>query len=321
MRIADIGGEFALIKRLTRPTLSDRAIIKGIGDDCAVLAYTPDTHLLVTVDMMVEDDHFTLGWHTPYQAGIKLMESNVSDIVAMGGTPRWAFLSLALTPDTSVEFMDELYRGLYASADRHGVALIGGDTTHGRQHVLNLTLVGTVDRNAVCLRSGAVPGDCLCVTGTLGKGLSGLRLLRAGIREGYANGHLEPRCRHTWEGQAIARCAHAMIDVSDGLASEVRHICEASGVGARIQWEQIPLSPDVVAAARALGDDPHDYALYGGEDFELVFAIAPDRIEELRTTFTDFTVVGAILPREDGITLLRDNQPVEMSHGYDHFAA
>lgn len=111
MKLSDIGGEFAFIKRVTGASHADPAIIKGVGDDCAVLEYTDDRYLLVTVDMMVENNHFTLDWHTPYQVGKKLMEVNVSDIIAMGGTPRWAFISLALKADTQVEFMDEFYRG------------------------------------------------------------------------------------------------------------------------------------------------------------------------------------------------------------------
>ena len=320
MKISDIGGEFALIRRLTGAPYNDPAVIKGIGDDCAVLEYTSDKYLLITVDMMVENDHFSLAWHTPYQVGKKLMESNVSDIISMGGTPRWAFISLALTADTQVEFMDDFYRGLYDSAAKHRVELIGGDTTHGRDLVLNLALVGDVDRNLVRLRSHAVPGDLICVTGTLGKSEAGLRLLRKGIKEGYLKGHLEPLCRLESEGKAIARHAHAMIDVSDGLGSEVGHICEESGTGARIDWEKIPLSKETIEAARTLSDEPQQYALYGGEDFELVFTIPQENIPALKKEFSDFTVVGEILPKEDGIYILKEGRALEMKRGYDHFA-
>jgi thiamine-monophosphate kinase len=320
MKIAEIGGEFALIRRLTGVPHNDPAIIKGVGDDCAVLEYSPDKYLLVTVDMMVENDHFTLTWHTPYQVGKKLMESNVSDIISMGGTPRWAFISLSLTAVTQVEFMDDFYRGLYDSARRHNVAIVGGDTTHGRDLVLNLALLGDVDKQYVRLRSHAVPGDIICTTGVLGKSEAGLRLLRKGYKEGFLSGHLEPQCRQEWEGKAIARYAHAMIDVSDGLGSEVTHICEESGTGARIDWDKIPLPPGTVEAAKTLGDEPQQYALYGGEDFELVFTIPPDNVPALQKEFSDFTVVGEILPKEDGISILRQGNRLEMKKGYDHFA-
>jgi thiamine-monophosphate kinase len=320
MKLSDIGGEFAFIKRVTGISYGDQAIVKGVGDDCAVLDCAPDTYLLVTVDMMVENSHFSLAWHSPYQVGKKLMEVNVSDIVAMGGTPRWAFISLALAPDTEVEFMDEFYRGLYASARRHGVALVGGDTTHGREMALNLALVGDVEKQFVRYRSGARPGDHICVTGTLGKSEAGLKLLQQGNKTGYLAGYLEPKCRRAEEGKTIARRAHAMIDVSDGLGSEVAHLCEESGTGARIDWEAIPLSRETIDAAREVGGNPHHYALYGGEDFELVFTIPPEQYEGLRREFSDFTVVGEILPKEDGLFILKDGRKLEVKKGYDHFA-
>jgi len=321
MKIADIGGEFELIRRVTGMAHADPAIVKGVGDDCAVLEYTPERYLLVTVDMMVENDHFSLAWHTPYQVGSKLMESNVSDIISMGGTPRWAFISLALTPATDVEFMDDFYRGLYDSAARHKVALVGGDTTHGRDLVVNLALIGDVEKGLVRLRSKAMPGDLICATGDLGKSQAGLKLLLNNRRDGYLKGHLEPRCRMEWEGKAIARHARAMIDVSDGLASEVRHICEESGTGARIHWEKIPLSKDTREAASLISAVPEEYALYGGEDFELVFTIPEENISPLRQEFSDFTVVGEILALDEGIFILRDGKKEEMKKGYDHFAA
>jgi len=320
MKIADIGGEFALIKRLTHKTCDDPIVVKGVGDDCAVLRYTDVSHLLVTVDMMVENDHFTLEWHSPYQIGYKLMEANVSDIIAMGGVPHWAFLSIALTPATEVEFMDDFYRGLYASAESHGVYLIGGDTTHGGIMVVNLALLGEVEPDMLRLRSMAVPGDLICVTGTLGRSEAGLRLLKQGIRDASVNAHLQPRCRRVWEGRIIARHCHAMIDVSDGLGSEVRHICEESGTGACIEWEKIPLLPETEAAAAKVAADAHDFALSGGEDFELVFTIPPENIEVLRDEFSDFTVVGEILPASEGVYLMRDGQRQEVKKGFDHFA-
>ncbi len=152
MKISEIGGEFALIDRLMSREVSDPAIIKGVGDDCAVLEYTADRYLVVTTDMMVENSHFASRWFTPYQVGRKLMEVNVSDVVAMGGVPRFAFISVALTRETEVEYMDELYRGIYASGRTHGVHLIGGDTTHGSEIVLNLTLIGEVEKGLLCLR-------------------------------------------------------------------------------------------------------------------------------------------------------------------------
>ncbi len=319
MKISEIGGEFALISRLSRRDYSDPAIIRGVGDDCAVIAHTAEKHLLVTTDMMVEDSHFKAGWANPFQVGKKLMEVNVSDIVSMGGTPTYAFISLALTKDTEVEYMDELYRGIYASADKHGVALIGGDTTSGAGIVLNIALLGEVEKDLLCLRSDAKPGDLICVTGTLGKSAAGLYLLLAG-KSGYLKGYQEPECRLVSEGRIIAKRAHAMIDVSDGLASEVGHICEESGTGARIDHASIPLSADTREAARAVSMDPYDFALNGGEDFELVFTLPPGEETALRKEFSDFTVVGEILKKSDGLFILKDGKREELKGGFNHFA-
>jgi len=318
MKISEIGGEFAFIKRVTGVTYDDPAIVCGVGDDCAVLEYDRDRYLLVTTDMMVEGTHFSPAWCSPFQIGKKLMEVNVSDIVAMAGTPRWAFISLALTPDTQVEFMDEFYRGLYDSAARHGVALIGGDTTHGPSLVFNIALAGDAGKDLVRYRSGALPGDFICVTGTLGKSEAGLRLLQKGI-SGYTSGYCEPVCRLAREGRAIGRRAHAMIDVSDGLGSEVAHICEESRVGAIIDGEKIPLSQDTVSAARQAGEDPYRYALYGGEDFEIVFTLPASGVPELKKEFSDFTVIGEIVNTEEGIHIVRKGSMMDLKKGYDHF--
>lgn len=318
MRIADIGGEFALIKRLTSKKLNDENVIKGIGDDCAVLKYTRDKYLLVTTDMLVENDHFSLKWYTPYQVGMKVMESNVSDIVAMAGTPKYAFLSMSIKKDTPVEFMDEFYKGLYESAEKHGVLLIGGDTTHGTEYVFNLTLLGEVDKSLLRLRSMAKKGDLICVTGNLGGSTAGLELLLRG-KYGYLKDHLEPKSRTAREGRTIAKYANAMIDVSDGLAPEVRHICEESSVGARIYYEKIPLSKTTIESAKMVSLNPYDFALYGGEDFELVFTLPNENIDMLRKEFSDFTIVGEVLEKGEGIYILKENKRLEVKRGYDHF--
>jgi len=162
MKISELGGEFALINRVVQRECPDPAVVKGVGDDCAVIDAGGGECLLVTTDMMCEEVHFSFRWQSFHQVGWKLMEANVSDIVAMGGTPRWAFLSLSLTSDTSVEQVDEFYRGLYDSASRHSLYLIGGDTTHADRRVLSLTIIGTAPRNLIRYRSGALPGDIVC---------------------------------------------------------------------------------------------------------------------------------------------------------------
>ncbi len=318
MTLGELGGEFELIKRITR-SVRDGNVIKGIGDDCAVIRKGSGRLLLVTTDMMVENDHFNIAWSTPAQIGMKLMECNVSDIVAKGGEPRYAFLSMCLTKSATVEFMDGFYEGLYASAKDHGVVLLGGDTTHGSSYVFNLALIGEVDKGLLRLRSHAIPGDLVCVTGTLGGSTAGLKLLLRGM-DGYLADHLEPKSRKVHEGQTIARFSHATIDVSDGLGSEVAHIAEESGTGARIDFAKIPLSKNTCESADKLGLDPYDFALYGGEDFEIVFTIPERKAEALRREFSDFTVVGEILDRSEGVYILKDGKRKPLAKGYDHFA-
>jgi thiamine-monophosphate kinase len=318
MKISEIGGEFSLIDRVTRGKTAGKQVIKGIGDDCAVLEYTGDTYQLITTDMMVEGDHFMLDWYSPFQIGMKLMEVNVSDIVSMGGTPAHAFISMCLPDTVTVEFMDDFYKGLYSSAETHGVHLLGGDTTHGRNYVFNLTLLGRVPKELLRLRSGAENGDLICVTGSLGGSTAGLKLLQRGIT-GYTADHLEPKSRTAVEAAKIALFAHAMIDVSDGLASEVTHICNESDCGACMDYNTIPLSAHTRETAQLLGEDPHEFALYGGEDFELVFTLQEGDLPGLKKKFSDFTVVGRILERESGVYLLKDGQKLPLKSGYNHF--
>jgi len=319
LKISDIGGEFELIKRIIGEEVLDKAVVKGVGDDCAVLDTGTDRYQLVTTDMMVENDHFSFEWQTPEQIGIKLMEANVSDIVSMGGTPKYAFISISLTKETTVESVEGIYNGIKESAKEHGVLIVGGDTTHGKEVVLNMTLLGEVDKDILSLRSDARVGDMICVTGNLGGSTAGLRLLLKKM-EGYVKDHNEPRSRKVSEGQIIARYANAMIDVSDGLASEVKHICDESSVGAMIDFDKVPLSEETIESAKKLNEDPYDYALYGGEDFELVFTIKKENIPKLKEEFTDFTIVGEILEIKEGLFIMKHGEKCSVGKGFDHFS-
>jgi len=335
MLIKDIGGEFELIKKLTanhlnKTLLKDYKVIKSVGDDCAVIDKGNGNALLVTTDMIVEEDHFSLRWQTPYQVGKKLMEVNVSDIVSMAGIPKLAFISIALKHDTTVEFMEELYQGLNDSAKIHNVIIIGGDTTHGKDYCLNLTLIGECKIDDVRYRKGAKLNDLICVTGKLGASTAGLNLLR---RESGLNNkkidinqfnnvllkHKEPISRLVNEGTIIGKFVNAMIDVSDGLSSEVKHICNESDVGAEIKKELIPIDQETIKAAEILDMDVYDFALSGGEDFEIVFTIQEKNIEQLRKEFDDFTIVGKILDKSQGTLLIDGNEKILLGKGYNHF--
>jgi len=311
MNLREFGGERALIRRLARLPKS-KNIIAGIGDDCAVVERTGSPLQLYTVDMLVEGDHFSRVYFTPYDIGIKAMESNVSDIAASGGRAVYGLVSLALPDDITVEFLDEFYRGMRDVADHYGCEIVGGDTTHAGHMVISITLIGEVSRAHLKLRSMAEPGDLIVVSGRLGGAAAGLRLFQNGIA-GYAEVkrfHTAPHCRMD-QLDCILPLAKAMEDVSDGLASEVRNICEASGVGARLDKNSIPLCEGIVETAALLGDDPYEYALYGGEDFELVYTMSP-----AKRVHAYGTIVGEIIA---GSGVFLDGRKLER-FGYDHFA-
>ncbi|MBN1785553.1 MAG: thiamine-phosphate kinase [Candidatus Methanofastidiosa archaeon] len=319
MRISELGGEFALIRRLAeKQSINDPSIVKSIGDDCAVIDNGKEEYLLITADMIVENDHFNTRWYTPDQIGRKLVECNVSDIVSMGGWPKYGIVSMSIKKETELEFIDGLYNGIYQAASKHGFYVVGGDTAHGTEMVFNMTIIGYVKKNLLRTRSMALVGDLICVTGRLGGSKAGLMMLSNGYNE-HIDEHLNPVSRTRAEGEAIARYANAMIDVSDGLGSEVAHICEESGVGARIYKENIPLSKNALAASEILSSSPYDYALYGGEDFEIVFTIPENKIEALKRDFYDFTVVGKIVDESEGKSIIDDGKEMPIGSGFDHF--
>ena len=311
MLISELGGEFALIERLRRPNRDPRVLV-GIGDDAAVVRC--DGRLLVfTTDLLVEGDHFSLDYFSPRQVGWKAMESNLSDLAAVGADPRYALVGLTLRSDATVELVDGIYEGLYASADRCGVEVVGGDITHGEVLVLAITLVGEVEEGNLCLRSSARPGDRIWVSGPLGGSTAGLMLLRRGVEgfERVKRRHLEPMARLDIS-RSVRGKVHAMEDVSDGLASEVRNICIASGCGALLFGDKVPIDSEVRRAGEVLGEDPLDWALFGGEDFELLYT-APE--EERMPGYE----VGVITEEEDVYIERGGTREPLTRWGYDHF--
>ncbi len=304
-------GEFGLISRLASKVGIGRSVVKGIGDDCAVLD-GDKYYTLITTDMLVSGDHFNRKWHTPEQIGKKSMVVNVSDIASMGGYPVWALVSMALPDDVDLEYIDSLFEGMIEISKKYDFYIIGGDTTHGDLLVINVVIIGEVEKENLCLRSDAKVGDMIAVTGDLGKSWAGLELLRSD-KKGYTEFHLEPTCRLE-EGRKLAPYVNAMIDVSDGLASEVLHICEESGVGAEIYEEKVPISKQTKEAGDTLDKDPLFWALSGGEDFELLFTFSKDdwkKIEKINPI-----VVGKII--KEGKYLLNGERK-ELKGGYDHF--
>lgn len=310
MEIEELG-EFGLIEKMAQKAGGIDGLVKGIGDDCAVLE-GEENHLLLTTDMMVSGDHFNRDWHTPEQIGWKSMVVNVSDIAAMGGQPEWALVSIAIPDDVDVEYMNGIFDGIDEASEEYGLSVIGGDTTHGDIMVINVAVGGKVEDDDLSLRGDAEVADKIVVTGDLGKSWAGLELLRAG-ESGYTDFYLEPRCQ-LQKGRELAPHVNAMIDVSDGLASEVNHICDESRVGAVIEKGKVPISKRTQESAEKLDKDPYFWALSGGEDFELVFTIEEDELGSVE--HLDPIIVGEI--KEEGRYLL-NGEKRELGGGYDHF--
>ncbi|MFW5946400.1 MAG: thiamine-phosphate kinase [Candidatus Natronoplasma sp.] len=309
-KLSDIG-EFGLIEKIAKKFEGHDGAYKGIGDDCAVLENEED-YTLLTADMLVEGDHFNLDWQTPWQIGWKSIIVNISDIAAMGGLPNWGLVSIAFPEEIEVDFAENIFDGMAEASKKHGMNIIGGDTTHGDLLTINVAVIGKVEKENLCMRSDAEIGDLICVSGDLGKSWAGLELFRAG-KKGYTDYYLQPRCRLETARQ-IAPNVNAMIDVSDGLSSEVRHICEESGVGAEVEKEKVPISEKTRETGKKLDIDPMKWAMHGGEDFELVFTIPSQRIT--RIDKESAIVVGKIV--EEGMYII-DGERKELGGGYDHF--
>ena len=282
--------EFPLIRQLQRRfERNSPSIVKGIGDDAAVISIPSGDWAVLTTDLLAEDVHFDLRTAALASVGYRAAMANLSDVAAMGATPRFLLVSIAIPPSLRTADVTQLYRGLMKACDGYDVRLIGGDTSASRQGLfLSITLLGTTTSGQALFRHGANVGDNLYVTGTLGDSLAGLQLLtnrrrttrsprlRAADRRFLVNRHLHPTARvqeGLWLNQS--RLATSAIDLSDGLSGDLRHICENSQVGAAINVAALPLSPACLAYAETQEIDPTTLALAGGEDYELLFTVAP----------------------------------------------
>jgi thiamine-monophosphate kinase len=318
--------------RARAPTPGDDVLV-GIGDDAAAVRIDGRT-LLLTTDTLLEGVHFRRSTATWREIGAKALAVNISDVAAMGGRPRYALLALALPAAFAVAEIDELYAGIYDMAGRFGVALVGGDTCAAPGGVvLSVTLVGDVD-GAPLARRGARPGDAILVTGTLGAAAAGLAVLEGAPRDlpgdvvaPVVRAHREPAPRVA-ESALIHESgwATAMIDLSDGLATDLGHLAAESGVGARVRLDLLPVSDATGGVARALGVDPLRWAVSGGEDYELLFTAAADRAAELagavaRRTGTPVRPIGEVRSAAEGVVFVdAAGRPVAVRPGFDHFA-
>lgn len=308
--------EFEVIARISQNLPSPPPeIVVPIGDDCAVLRLG-DSLWAAAADMLVEGHHFK-GWATPEDVGYKAVAVNASDIAAMGAIPRFVLSSGgASDPDTTLR----CFQGVLEACREFSVYPLGGDTTRAGALTIDVAILGELSHPPV-LRSGAQPGDILAVTGELGAAAAGLLILENNApynSERLVRKHLRPTPR-IHAGQAAARLGvHAMIDISDGLASDVRHICESSGVGCSIDLNLLPVSPDTAQAARSVNRTPEILAATGGEDYELLIA-SPERLIKALDTLLDLpvTIIGEVTG--SGIEFLLNGESLPDLQGWDHF--
>jgi len=351
--VAILMNEFAFIDQLRGQTQSRKhstRVIKGIGDDASVIAEVGNRDLVVTTDLLVEDIDFIRNATPPRLLGHKALAVSLSDIASMGARPFWSFLSIGMPRETwDDKFKDEFFEGFFALADQFGVTLAGGDVSETKQGiVIDSVLLGEVASSAAVLRCGAKPGDQIFISGTLGGAAAGLKLIEKGARvrsPGVSEGtnhqadasisddeaiqslllrQLRPSPRVGW-GIILGeeRLATAMIDLSDGLSSDLRHLCEESNVGALIESASIPLDEDLkhLCGRRAL--DPLALALHGGEDFELLFTASPKDISRLPKRVDGVAIIriGEITDTIGQIRIREKDRVWDLqAKGFEHFA-
>jgi thiamine-monophosphate kinase len=325
MKLSQVG-ELPLLEMLRKRFSAKAAgLVLGIGDDAAVIR--PEYNTLLTTDMMVEGVHFDLSWTTPLQLGFKLVSVNVSDIYAMGGRPRYVLLDFSASRTCTTEFFDRFFDGVDEALKTYGISLIGGDISAADRIMLSITAIGSAKK--VVRRRGARVGDLIYVTGTLGDAACGLELLKTMNRPiafgrtspkglplpwhtlaPLARRHLMPLAR---DPVCFASRATAMIDISDGLLIDLSRLCRESGVGARIRAVDVPVSDALKKAAAYFNMSYLDFALSGGEDYELLFTAGPK-------AKVDAVCIGEVM--ESGMTII-DERGMKMkvsSRGYQHFS-
>ncbi|MGQ9560968.1 MAG: thiamine-phosphate kinase [Candidatus Oleimicrobiaceae bacterium] len=334
MRLAEIG-EFGLIARLKVICGEPPAeVVVGIDDDAAAFRPRPDELVVVTTDALVEGVHFRWDYFTPFQLGWRSLAANISDVAAMAAEPQYAVVSIAIPSSLEVEKVEELYRGMVALGGMYGVRIVGGDTTSSPDRLfLSITVFGTAPAQAVVRRAGARVGDALYVTGFLGQAHAGLLVLtrptvfRNDQFPTAVARHLQPMPR-VQEALFLRQKLRltSMIDVSDGLASEVHHLCRLGNVGAVVEQGLIPISPEARAVAAQLGKRAVDFALGGGEDFELLFTAEESSVRRIQPLFEEkfglaLSKVGEIVSPQQGVQLRLESGemlPLAMV-GWDHF--
>lgn len=333
-------GEFGLIERLARRfgSVGGPTIVRGIGDDAAVVRSVPGRHLLASTDMLVEDVHFDLRYASLFDVGYRAAAANLSDIAAMGGFPEYVLMALAIPQVHTTHDIDQLYRGFMALCGKYHVRLIGGDTSSSPQGIcLAVSILGHVAPHSTLRRDGAKVGDQLYLSGTVGDSLAGL-LLIMGSEDRFDRSladrasrhlikrHLRPTPRLELAQLLAARhLASAAIDISDGLSSDLGHLCRNSKVGAVIHADALPISSACRSFALAAGKNPVELALQGGEDFELLFTVPqqarPSLDRLIQRHRLPLTRIGTIQDARQGLRVkFKDGSHRQMpKSGFDHF--
>lgn len=330
--------EFEFIKAL-RERASTSSSVTGIGDDAAVFQTTAGKETVVTTDLLVEDIDFRRTTIPPYLLGHKALAVSLSDIAAMGARPRWSLISIGVPSDVwQTDFANRFYSGLFELANRYDVQLIGGDTSRTEEKiVIDSIVIGECLTGKAVKRSGASVGDQIFVTGSLGGAAAGLRLVERGAHLAEQNlheddsqkvdhvllRHLRPEPRVGW-GIVLGdeRLATSLIDISDGLSSDLNHVCAASGVGALIDSSLLPIDSQVVELCGRRALDPLQLALHGGEDFELLFTVRPSDIARLprRVDGTQITRIGEIRNNSEGVQIREGTRVWDLNPGgWKHF--
>lgn len=329
-------GEFGLIDRIKNAvTLNQPTSLLGIGDDAALIQ--SDKQLVITTDILLEGIHFDLVYTPLKHLGYKAVMVNLSDICAMNAKPTQILISLGVSKRFSLEAVDELYEGILLACQKHNVDLVGGDTSSSMTGLtINITAIGEVEASKVCKRSGAQETDLICLSGDLGAAYLGFQLLEREKQVFEVNPNMQPEFKNRTyllskflrpearvdviKNLELAQIVPtSMIDISDGLASEIIHICKASNVGARIYLDRLPIASDSFAFAEELNLDPVTAAMNGGEDYELLFTVPLSMHDKIKD-IGGIDVIGHITGVEQGVFLVPpqgDNIPI-VAQGFNH---
>jgi len=327
-------GEFGLIEEYIAPEFKDlvKKHMTGIGDDCSIVPINENTSHIFTTDMLIEKTHFLRDKITPYQLGFKSLAVNLSDIAAMGGIPIGSYISIGLPKDISLKWIEEFMHGYKALSQKENVPLLGGDTTSSESSIIiNVGISGEIKNQNIKKRSDAKEGDIICLTGETGNSAAGLQALFKDLpvdesTKPLYDQHLSPY-PHVSEGSWLGQFkeVHAMMDVSDGVSSDLMHILKASWVKARIDLDKVPMTPTLIEFCKTHDLNPIELALSGGEDYVLLLTIDSKSFANISHKFQNefnkpLFPIGKIKKGSPEIEYFRNNEQIkDIKKGYTHF--